>query len=70
MKKLISEVSGLVYAVEARKGQVLNAGDTVLIIECMKMEVPVVCEHAGRLREVLVEEGDKVVEGQTLALLD
>lgn len=69
MQKVISEVTGSVWKVEASPGQTLQAGDTILIVESMKMEIPVTCERAGTLREVLVAEGEQVNEGQWLATL-
>jgi len=44
--------------------------DTILIVESMKMEIPVNAPVAGRLSEVLVKEGDEVTEGQDLAVLE
>lgn len=70
MKKVISEVSGSVWKVQAQVGQVLAAGDTLLIVEAMKMEIPVDVESGGTLRELRVAEGEAVTEGQWLATLD
>lgn len=70
MRKILSEVSGSVWKVEAQPGQALQAGDTLLVVESMKMEIPVVAEQAGRLREMFVAEGEMVEVGQWLATLD
>lgn len=70
MKKILSEVTGSVWKVAAQPGQALQAGDTILVVESMKMEIPVTCEHPGTLREVFVAEGEMVQEGQWLATLD
>jgi biotin carboxyl carrier protein len=65
-----SEVSGSVWKIEASLGQKVAEGDTLILIESMKMEIPVVVETAGTVASILVAEGDAVVEGQTVAVLD
>ena len=70
MRKILSDVAGNVWKVEVQPGQAVQAGDTLLIVESMKMEIPVVSEHAGQVREVLVAEGEQVQDGQWLATLD
>jgi biotin carboxyl carrier protein len=44
-------------------------GDTLLVLESMKMEIPVIAEGGGRVSEVRVVEGDVVQEGQVLVVL-
>lgn len=63
------EVAGKVVRVEARAGARLAAEDTVLLVECMKMEIPVPAPAAGVLEALLVAEGDPVAEGQHVATL-
>ena len=70
MKKVLSEVSGSVWKVEVAVGQAVQAGDTLLIVESMKMEIPVEAPAAGTVSEVLVAEGDTVADGQWLVRLD
>jgi len=70
MKKVLSEVSGSVWKVEVSVGQAVAAGDVLLIVESMKMEIPVEASVAGTVREVLVAEGEAVADGQWLATLD
>ena len=48
----------------------LESGDTLLVIESMKMEIPVITEDAGTVKEILVKEKDPVAEGQVVAVLD
>ena len=64
-----SHVSGTVWKIVAQVGDPLAAGDTVLVIESMKMEIPVEAPTAGTLVKLLVAEGDAVTEGQVLGQL-
>lgn len=65
-----SEITGTVCKVEANAGQTLGADDTILLIESMKMEIPVQAPQAGLLTKVFVNEGDSITEGDTLATLE
>ena len=51
-------------------GNQVSAGDELVIIESMKMEIPVEAPRAGVVREIKVQEGQTVQEGDTIALLD
>ncbi|WP_329957656.1 acetyl-CoA carboxylase biotin carboxyl carrier protein subunit [Bordetella petrii] len=68
MSKLEAPVTGRIVAVLVKAGDRVAAGDTVAMIESMKMEIPVEAERDGRVVRVLAAEGDEVDEGQ--ALLD
>ena len=65
-----SEVSGSVWKIETREGQQVSEGDVLILIESMKMEIPVLAEAAGRVLSILVAETDAVVEGQPVAILE
>jgi acetyl-CoA carboxylase biotin carboxyl carrier protein len=65
--KVEAEVTGRVWKVVANSGDAVQAQDPILIVESMKMEIPVVSPCDGRLAEVLVQEGDPVAEGQVVA---
>jgi len=67
---ITSEVAGMVWKIETQAGQAVAAADTIMILESMKMEVPVPAPAAGTLRELLVEEGETVGEGQQLAVIE
>lgn len=62
-----AEVTGKVWKLEAAPGASLAAGDVVMILESMKMEIPVEAPKAGKLGSLSVAEGDSVKEGQVLA---
>ena len=53
---LLSQVTGSVWEISAQVGQTLAPGDTVMILESMKMEIPLLCEDGGTLLEILVEK--------------
>lgn len=65
-----SEVSGFVWKVETVLGQRVTKGDTLLVIESMKMEIPVVAEADGVVVAIAVGEGGTVNEGNTVAVLE
>ncbi len=66
-KDIKSEINGRVWKVEAAAGAALDEDDPILILESMKMEIPVPAPADGRVIEVLVGEGDEVKEGQVVA---
>ena len=64
-----TEVAGSVWKIVAEVGQRLEAGDTIMIIESMKMEIPITTEQGGIVTRFMVEEKAPVAEGQVVALL-
>jgi biotin carboxyl carrier protein len=66
---IIAEVAGKVWKIEARPGARLAADAVILILESMKMEIPVVAPAAGTLRILHVKEGDAVKEGDVVGEL-
>jgi len=69
-RQILCEVAGKVISVEATAGAAIAEGDTILLIECMKMEIPLVAPRAGRISAVLVAAGDSVAEGQPAATME
>jgi acetyl-CoA carboxylase biotin carboxyl carrier protein len=65
-----SEITGTVWQVKAKPGDPVEAGDTLVVIESMKMEIPVITEDPGVVKEILVKEKDPVSEGQVVAILE
>ena len=63
------EIAGKVVRIEARAGSRVQVEDTLLLVECMKMEIPVAAPAAGLLEALHVAEGDQVAEGQHVATL-
>lgn len=68
--RIVTEVAGKVWKIEAQPGAQLSADDVILILESMKMEIPVVAPKAGTLASIRVREGDAVAEGEWIADLD
>ena len=68
--ELNADVTGAVWKITASVGDDLEEGATVMILESMKMEIPVIAEDGGTLAEILVEEGQPVVEGQPVAVVE
>jgi len=64
-----SEITGSVWKIEKREGAPLAAGEVILWIESMKMEIPVEAPCAGTLAELRVDEGAEVSEGMVLAVI-
>ena len=65
-----STVTGTVWKIEPRPGDVVEPGDPVVVLECMKMEVPVLAERGGTVTAVTCEEGQAVSEYDVLMVLD
>jgi biotin carboxyl carrier protein len=65
-----AEMVANVWKVVASQGDAVQDGDTLVILESMKMEIPVLAEGAGTLTELRVEEGQVVQEGDVIAVID
>jgi acetyl-CoA carboxylase biotin carboxyl carrier protein len=65
-----AHITGTVWKVECQVGQDVEEGDTLVILESMKMEMPVEAEDDGKVKEIKCEEGQSVSEGDTLVVLE
>ena len=70
MITIASPIAGLVAAIEAAEGAAIGAGRTIIIVESMKMEIPVEAEAAGTVRKLLVAVGEQIAEGQAVAEIE
>ena len=70
MSEVEAHITGTVWKIECAVGDQVEEGDTVVILESMKMEMPVEAEDAGLVKEILCEEGQAVNEGDTLVVLE
>ncbi len=68
--EILAEMVANVISVECQVGDSIAAGDAVALLESMKMEIPVLSEHPGRVTAVKVTAGDVVQEGDPLIVLD
>ncbi|MDP9104232.1 MAG: biotin/lipoyl-binding carrier protein [Pseudomonadota bacterium] len=64
-----SEIAGSVWKIEVAPGDAVAEGDVLMILESMKMEIPVEAPSAGVVQTIQVAEGDPVKEGQGLVVL-
>jgi acetyl-CoA carboxylase biotin carboxyl carrier protein len=70
MADVAAHITGTVWKIECEVGDAVAEGDTVVVLESMKMEMPVEAEDAGTVRTIHVEEGQAVREGEPLVTLD
>ena len=69
MPDVEAHITGTVWKIECEVGQEIEDGDTVVIIESMKMEMPVEAEDDGTVKEIRCQEGQSVKEGDVLVVL-
>jgi acetyl-CoA carboxylase biotin carboxyl carrier protein len=70
MADIEAHITGNVWKIEVSVGDQVEEGDTVVILESMKMEIPVEAEDDGTVKEILCAEGDSVSEGDVLVVLE
>jgi acetyl-CoA carboxylase biotin carboxyl carrier protein len=70
MTEVRAELVGNVWKVEAREGDQVEEDDVLIVLESMKMEIPVTAPTGGLIREIRVKEQDVVQEGQVLAVIE
>ena len=70
MSEIKAELVGNVWKIVAAPGDSVEEDDVLLILESMKMEIPVVAPHAGTVKEIRVKEAEVVKEGQVLAVVE
>jgi acetyl-CoA carboxylase biotin carboxyl carrier protein len=66
---VLAELVASVFKVVASPGDEVKPGDTLVILESMKMEIPVLSEFSGTITEISVSEGDVITEGDTIAVI-
>ncbi|MGH2685600.1 MAG: biotin/lipoyl-binding carrier protein [Actinomycetota bacterium] len=70
MTEVRSEMVANVWKVVAKAGDAVNAGDPLVILESMKMEIPVEAPASGTVTEVSVQEGGVVQDGDLIAVIE
>jgi len=69
-EQIKAHITGVVFQIAAKIGDRVGAGDPVIVLESMKMEIPVEAPRAGVVKEINVQEGQTVQEGDTVAVLE
>ncbi len=70
MEKVAAHITGTVVRIEKRSGEAVSPGDVVVILESMKMEMPVEATGSGKVKEVRCAEGQAVSEGDVLMVIE
>ncbi len=70
MPDVEAHITGTVWKIECEVGQAVEEGDTLVILESMKMEIPVLADSAGTVTELRVQEGEVIQEGDVIAVID
>ena len=65
-----AHITGVVFQITSKAGDRVAAGDPIIVLESMKMEIPVAAPRAGVVREIKVAEGQTVQEGDTVVIID
>jgi acetyl-CoA carboxylase biotin carboxyl carrier protein len=70
MADMAAHITGTVWKIEVKVGQKVNAGDTLVILESMKMEMPVEATEGGTVKEIRCKESQAVNEGDVLVVVE
>jgi acetyl-CoA carboxylase biotin carboxyl carrier protein len=70
MTEIRAHISGVVWTIDCAIGDEVEDGDTVAVLESMKMEMPVEAEGRGRVSEIRCAQGEAVQEGDVLVVLE
>lgn len=65
-----TEITGNVYTVEVQEGDQVSEGDTLVVLESMKMEIPIISSEDGTVKSVLVKAGDVITEGNPVVVIE
>jgi len=69
-EEIKAHITGVVFQIAAKPGDRVAAGDAVIVLESMKMEIPVEAPRAGAVKEIKVQEGQTFQEGDVVAVLE
>ena len=68
--KIKTEIQAVIWKINVQIGQKIDVDDVLVILESMKMEIPIESKHSGIVKEILVKEGDSVNENQEIIILE
>jgi acetyl-CoA carboxylase biotin carboxyl carrier protein len=69
-EEIKAHITGVVFQIAAHAGDAVQAGDAVIVLESMKMEIPVEAPRAGSVKEIRVQIGETVQDGDVVAILE
>ena len=69
-RRVRSEIAGSVWKIEVAVGDKVAEDDPLIVLESMKMEIPLLSPRAGVVREILVAEGEPIAEGDVAVILE
>lgn len=70
LREIRSEITGSLWKLVKNLGDTVAEDEPIMVLESMKMEIPVVADAAGIVKQLLVQEGDPVAEGQVVAVIE
>lgn len=70
MTEVVSPITGSVWKIVVQTGSQVSEGDTIVILESMKMEIRVKSPHNGRIAEIRVKEDDSILEDDIIAVIE
>ncbi|MFL2844309.1 MAG: acetyl-CoA carboxylase biotin carboxyl carrier protein subunit [Alphaproteobacteria bacterium] len=68
--KIKTEIQAVIWKINVEIGQKVDIDDVVVILESMKMEIPIESKYKGVVKQILIKEGDNVNEGQEIIILE
>ena len=68
--KIKTEIQAVIWKINVEVGQKINIDDVVVILESMKMEIPLESKYDGVVKQILIKEGDSVYEDQEIIILE
>jgi len=68
--KIKTEIQAVIWKINVEVGQKINIDDVVVILESMKMEIPLESKYNGVVKQILIKEGDSVNEDQEIMILE
>jgi acetyl-CoA carboxylase biotin carboxyl carrier protein len=70
MTEVLSPITGSVWKIVVEVGTIMSEGETIVILESMKMEIRVKSPHNGKVVEIRVKEGDSILEDDVIAVIE
>ncbi|MFJ7976608.1 acetyl-CoA carboxylase biotin carboxyl carrier protein subunit [Peribacillus sp. JNUCC 23] len=70
MSEVIASMAGSVWKIVVSEGENVSSGQEVIILESMKMEIPLAAGTSGKIKQIHISEGDFVNEGDVLAIIE